>query len=128
MVEEKSFREDLYYRLNVMRILLPSLRERSDDIPALVDFMLQRLRKQRKTKVTQLSPEAMALMKKYPWPGNVRELENVVHRSAVIVKGETILPRDLPRELQAMAEKAPTMEDPAEVGAVAAPIEVEEQP
>lgn len=128
MVEDKSFREDLYYRLNVMRILLPSLRERRDDIPALVDFMLQRLRKQRKTKVTQLSPEAMVLMQKYPWPGNVRELENVVHRSAVIVKGETILPRDLPRELQAMAEKIPAeTADPAALP-IPVPMEAEEQP
>lgn len=100
MVADKTFREDLYYRLNVMRIRLPALRERSEDVPALADFMLQRLSKERKTRVRHMSADAMALMVGYPWPGNVRELENVVHRSAVIAQGEMILPKDLPQELR----------------------------
>lgn len=100
MVAEKTFREDLYYRLNVMRIRLPALRERSEDIPALTDFMLQRLGKERKTRIRHMSADAMGLMVRYPWPGNVRELENVVHRSAVVAQGEMILPKDLPQELR----------------------------
>ncbi|MBN1402965.1 MAG: sigma-54-dependent Fis family transcriptional regulator, partial [Opitutales bacterium] len=77
MVEEKTFREDLYYRLNVVRLRLPSLRERLEDVPPLVDYMLQRLVKNQRTRVTQISPEALAILTRYRWPGNVRELENV---------------------------------------------------
>ncbi len=99
MIAEKSFREDLYYRLNVMRIRLPALRERSEDIPALVDFMIQRMQKNRQTRVRQVSAEALATLQHYPWPGNVRELENVVQRAAVIAKGDTILTKDLPIEV-----------------------------
>ena len=101
MIAEKEFREDLYYRLNVMRIRLPALRERSEDIPALVDFMIQRMQKKRKTRVRQVSSEALTLLRRYPWPGNVRELENVIQRAAVIAKGDTILNKDLPLEVTA---------------------------
>ncbi|MDX2109598.1 MAG: sigma-54 dependent transcriptional regulator [Verrucomicrobiota bacterium] len=100
MVVDKTFREDLYYRLNVMRIKLPSLRERVGDVPQLIDFMLQRLNKERKTKVRQVSTEALALLNRYPWPGNVRELENVIQRSVIVAQGETILPKDLPVEVR----------------------------
>jgi DNA-binding NtrC family response regulator len=99
MVADKSFREDLYYRLNVVRIRLPSLRERLEDVPSLVDFLLQRLVKNQRTRVTQISPEALELLMRYRWPGNVRELENVVQRATVMAKGETILPKDLPPEI-----------------------------
>jgi len=99
MVREKDFREDLYYRLNVFRIRLPSLRERSEDVPDIVDFMLQKLVKERKAKATRLSDEAMALLAKYDWPGNVRELGNVVYHSAVVAQGDVILLKDLPDTL-----------------------------
>jgi two-component system nitrogen regulation response regulator GlnG len=99
LVADKLFREDLYYRLNVVRIKLPPLRERLADVPALVDFMLQRLANDKKLRVRKLSPEALAVLCAYTWPGNVRELENVVYRSGVIAQGDTILVKDLPREI-----------------------------
>lgn len=99
MVEEKSFREDLYYRLNVMRIRIPSLRDRLSDVPALVDFMLQRMQKDRRMKVKRVSDEALRVMMQYSWPGNVRELENTIQRCVVIAQGDTVLKKDLPQEI-----------------------------
>jgi two-component system nitrogen regulation response regulator GlnG len=101
MVADKTFREDLYYRLNVVRVRVPSLRERIEDIPEIVEYMLQKLEKGRKSRVRRVSPEAMEVLKKHRWPGNVRELENVIYRSAVVAQGDTILIRDLPPEMGA---------------------------
>ncbi|MEO0796182.1 MAG: sigma-54 dependent transcriptional regulator [Verrucomicrobiota bacterium] len=101
LVEEGEFREDLYYRLNVVRLRLPSLRERKDDIPALVDYMLQKLGRDRKTHAKRFSADAMGILTVYDWPGNVRELENLVYRSGVVAGGEAILRKDLPEELLA---------------------------
>jgi two-component system nitrogen regulation response regulator GlnG len=112
MVKAKTFREDLYYRLNVVRIKMPALRERGDDIPQIVDFCLQNLVKQKKSRVSKVSPEAMALLTRHRWPGNVRELENVIYRSAVIAPGDAILVTDLPAELRAAAN-APATETAA---------------
>jgi two-component system nitrogen regulation response regulator GlnG len=100
MVRTKTFREDLYYRLNVVRIKMPPLRERLEDIPQIVDFCLQNLLKNKKARVSKVSPEAMNVLGGYTWPGNVRELENVVYRSAVIAQGDAILVKDLPSELR----------------------------
>ncbi len=100
MVKAKTFREDLYYRLNVVRIRMPPLRERGEDIPQIVDFCLQNLVKQRKARVAKVSPEAMAVLTRHKWPGNVRELENVIYRSAVIAQGDAILVKDLPAEIR----------------------------
>ncbi|MFZ9201336.1 MAG: sigma-54-dependent transcriptional regulator [Opitutales bacterium] len=99
MVADRLFREDLFYRLNVFRIRLPALRERREDIPSLVDYMLQRMAAGRKLRARRLSPEALDLLMRHDWPGNVRELENVVHRAGVLAKGEAILAKDLPAEL-----------------------------
>ena len=99
MVRKKSFREDLYYRLNVVRIETPPLRERMEDLPELVDFMLQRLNKKQSTGTTEISKEAMSVLEKYNWPGNVRELENALHSSSVVSKGKRILCKDLPSTL-----------------------------
>lgn len=99
MVKAKTFREDLYYRLNVVRIKMPPLRERAADIPQIVDFCLQKLAKEKKTRVTKVAPEALALLTKHSWPGNVRELENTIYRSAVLAQGNAILVKDLPAEL-----------------------------
>lgn len=99
MVKAKTFREDLYYRLNVVRIRMPPLRDRDDDIPQLVDFCVQNLFKQKKSRVSKVSPEAMAVLTRHKWPGNVRELENVIYRSAVVAQGDAILVKDLPREI-----------------------------
>lgn len=99
MVKEKTFREDLYYRLNVVRIQLPPLRERMEDVGALIDFVLKRLARDSKADAKSISPEALALLSQYSWPGNVRELENLIYRSAVISQGEKILIKDLPLEV-----------------------------
>jgi DNA-binding NtrC family response regulator len=109
MVKAKTFREDLYYRLNVVRIRMPALRDREDDIPQIVDFCVQNLTKQKKARVSKVSPEALAVLTKHRWPGNVRELENVIYRSAVIAQGDTILLKDLPQEIRdAVGATVPT--------------------
>ena len=100
MVKGKTFREDLYYRLNVVRIRVPPLRERASDIPEIVEYMLQTLEKERKSKVRRVSPEVLEILCQHDWPGNVRELENVVYRSAVVAGGDAILIKDLPPEMR----------------------------
>jgi DNA-binding NtrC family response regulator len=107
MVKAKTFREDLYYRLNVVRIKMPPLRERPEDIPQIVDFCLQNLLKQRKARSSKVAPEAMSVLVRHRWPGNVRELENVIYRSAVIAQGETILLKDLPAEIREAVAQQP---------------------
>jgi two-component system nitrogen regulation response regulator GlnG len=119
MVKAKTFREDLYYRLNVVRIKMPPLRDRPEDIPQIVDFCLQTLVKQRKARVGKLAPEAMAVLIRHRWPGNVRELENVIYRSAVIAQGDAILVKDLPVEIRGGADGAP----PAAEAAPGRPVE-----
>ena len=103
IVKSKAFREDLYYRLNVVRIKMPPLRDRMEDIPQIVDFCVQNLVKQRKARTSRVSPEAMAVLTRHAWPGNVRELENVVYRSAVVAQGDAILVKDLPPEIRGTA-------------------------
>lgn len=106
MVKEKTFREDLYYRLNVVRVPLPALRERMEDVPSLVDFMLKRLARDSKTESKHISKEALAVLQSYDWPGNVRELENLIYRSAVMAQGDAILVKDLPEDVvQATSSK-----------------------
>ena len=119
MVRAKTFREDLYYRLNVVRIRMPALRERAEDIPSIVDYVLQTLEKTKKARVKKVAPEAMSVLSRHRWPGNVRELENVVYRSAVIAQGDTVLVKDLPPEIRDTgAEAAPA---PAEAVPVVPP-------
>ncbi|GAB4362066.1 MAG: sigma 54-interacting transcriptional regulator [Deltaproteobacteria bacterium] len=89
------FREDLYYRLNVIPIHIPPLRERKEDIPALVEFFLQRYGKPL-SRTLRMSPEAMEALLRYDYPGNVRELENLIERCVTLAAGETIGPEDLP--------------------------------
>jgi len=113
MVEAKEFREDLYYRLNVVRVRMPSLRDRLSDIPALVDFMLQRLNKKRRGGTTRVSHEAMYYLSHYSWPGNVRELENTIQRCIVVAQGDTILTKDLPAEILGSVP-LPSGDNPAE--------------
>ena len=108
MVKAKEFREDLYYRLNVVRIETPPLRDRLEDIPELTDFMLQRLNKNHSTGTTEISREAMELLLDYNWPGNVRELENVLHSASVISKGKRILTKDLPESVTENHISTPT--------------------
>ena len=95
-VEQKDFREDLFYRLNVVRVALPPLRDRSEDIPLLVDYFLQRFAENEPPAV---QPEAMTLLKNHNWPGNVRELENAIRRALVMTKTGAIQPDTLPPEI-----------------------------
>lgn len=95
-VAAKRFREDLFYRLNVVRINLPPLRERREDIRILAEYFLRKIATQRHMPQLQLSEEAVKAMEAYPWPGNVRELENTVQRATVLATGDVILPKDLP--------------------------------
>ncbi len=94
-----EFREDLYYRINVLPIHLPPLRQRREDIPLLVDFFLQKYCRQMDLPPRQISTEAMRLLEAHDWPGNVRELENVIERSLALSHADTISTRDLPAQL-----------------------------
>ena len=99
-IEEGSFRQDLYYRLNVVQIHIPPLRERREDIPALAKHFLEVLRVRLNKKTSSISPEAMQCLVNYDWPGNVRELENAIERALVVGKQKRIMPEDLPITLQ----------------------------
>ncbi len=95
MMEKGEFREDLFYRLNVVPIHVPPLRERREDIPLLVRHFIRQYSERRKKNVTEISDKAMRALEAYDWPGNVRELENAVERGVVMADGEVIEPRDL---------------------------------
>ncbi|MEA1964010.1 MAG: sigma-54 dependent transcriptional regulator [Candidatus Aerophobetes bacterium] len=99
-VREGVFREDLYYRLNVVIINLPPLKERKEDIPLLVEHFLRRCGSELAGRVKYVPPETMDFLIRYGWPGNARELENVIERGVVMGKGGLILPQDLPSEIQ----------------------------
>lgn len=96
-VRAGNFREDLYYRLNVINLHLPSLRERREDIEPLARHFLQKYARETGKKVTDFSPRALTCLLGYDWPGNVRELQNVIERAVVLSKGESVTPRDFPQ-------------------------------
>lgn len=96
MVSEGTFRQDLFYRLNVINIKTPSLRERRDDIPSLANHFLQKYNHRLNKQIGAISREAMELLKKYDYPGNVRELENIIERTVALEAGATVLPESLP--------------------------------
>jgi transcriptional regulator with PAS, ATPase and Fis domain len=96
LVEEGSFRHDLYYRLNVIRIELPPLRERLEDIPLLVDHFIRKFADQTTRKIDAIEQEALAALMQYRWPGNVRELEHAIERAVLLGKDATIRVKDLP--------------------------------
>jgi two-component system response regulator AtoC len=98
-VKEGRFREDLYFRINVVTVRLPPLRERREDIAMLVGHFLAKLALRERRAPTALSPEALKLLTGYAWPGNVRELENAIERAVAVAKGNVILPSDLPPEV-----------------------------
>ncbi|MBI2162624.1 MAG: sigma-54-dependent Fis family transcriptional regulator [candidate division NC10 bacterium] len=99
LVQQKRFREDLFYRLNVITIQLPSLRERREDIPLLAQNFLGRFATKNGKTITGFTDEAMDLLQSHAWPGNVRELENVIERAVVLTRGSMISPADLPETL-----------------------------
>lgn len=106
LIEEGKFREDLYYRLNVIPIQMPPLRKRRDDIPLLINHFLEKNHTQKHKKIDSVSPEAMSLLSGYDWPGNVRELENVVERAVILTNKNVIMPEDLPSTFQSSSPKS----------------------
>jgi two-component system, NtrC family, response regulator AtoC len=99
-IEAGLFREDLYFRLNVVPVQLPALRERADDIELLVRHFVLKYNKKLKKQVQGFSPEALTALRSYPWPGNIRELENVVERTLLFAENVLIQPSDLPAEVR----------------------------
>lgn len=95
-MQKGTFREDLFYRLNVMQIHLPSLRERTEDIPPLCQLFIERFNGELKKNIASITPAAMSFIMKHPWPGNVRELENVIQRAVVLAEQDVLLPEHLP--------------------------------
>jgi DNA-binding NtrC family response regulator len=95
-IKDGSFREDLFYRLNVISLKMPSLKQRKEDIPLLAEHFLQRFVQETNKNIEKLSREAMDELMLYDWPGNVRELENAIERAVVVGKGRQVLPEHLP--------------------------------
>jgi|UPI00039BDF61 DNA-binding NtrC family response regulator len=109
-VKNKTFREDLYYRLNVITIFVPSLRERIDDLPLFVKHFIQRYAEKLHKPVKNIHQQALAYLKAYHWPGNIRELENVIERAVALSDTDTIMPHDLPDHIiQASPLPPPTI-------------------
>jgi transcriptional regulator with GAF, ATPase, and Fis domain len=106
MVQKGTFREDLYYRLNVIPVQLPTLRKRKEDIPELVQFFLNRLAQENNKKKISIDKEALQALLDYPWPGNIRELENVLERAVVLCDSDRITLNELPF----IQETSPTLE------------------
>lgn len=98
-ITEKQFREDLYYRLNVVKIKVPSLRERKEDIPLLASHFLKVYKTRAQRNITSISNDALDVLTRYEWPGNIRELENTIERAVILSKGDTITSEDLPQNL-----------------------------
>lgn len=99
MVEEEKFRQDLFFRLSVVPVELPPLRERTEDIPVLADFFLHHYCKKNKKDIRGFHPQTLVLLVRYSWPGNVRELENTIERAVILCLGEQITPRELPPQM-----------------------------
>ncbi|WP_456414800.1 sigma-54-dependent transcriptional regulator [Thiolapillus sp.] len=117
MVSEGSFREDLYYRLNVVNIALPPLRERMEDLPLLTEHLLHKINQRLHTRVKNISETAWTRMQGYQWPGNVRELENILTRAAVLCRDDTITPDLLGIDNAVSGQNLPKPVDSKDAGA-----------
>jgi Nif-specific regulatory protein len=120
LISEGTFREDLYYRLNVFSITLPPLRDRLEDLPSLGEHFLQKFAASTGKRMTGFTPAAMTTLASYPWPGNVRELENVIERALILAKGSEITPLDLDFGRRLGAQSSPaalTAAVPAQIAA-----------
>jgi len=106
-IDAGRFREDLYYRLNVVPIDLPPLRERREDIPVLIEYFLKRYSDQNRREVRRIHPEAMRLLRDHDWPGNVRELQNYIERAVVLGEGPEMLVEHLPPQLRGVSTPRP---------------------
>ena len=107
-VKEGSFREDLYYRLSVIEVRIPPLRERREDIPVLVDYFIKSISEENKKDIKGIDDDAMTMLIGYDWPGNVRELKNVIERAVVLAKGEYITVAELPEKIKGAKVKGIT--------------------
>ena len=107
MMEEGRFREDLFYRLHVISIHLPPLRDRKDDIPLLAQHFLGKYGDENRKTGMELAPDVLDLLTDYDWPGNVRELENVIERAVVLSRGDTLTESDLPEAITRSSGAAP---------------------
>ena len=104
-IKEGTFREDLYYRLNVVTIKIPPLRERKDDIPPLIEFFIDLYCNENDREKLEISKEAYDLLMKYNFPGNIRELENIIERAVVLTRGNLITLSDLPLHIRGFKEE-----------------------
>jgi transcriptional regulator with GAF, ATPase, and Fis domain len=91
-IEKDNFRQDLYFRLNVIPVIVPPLRERREDIPVLAEYFLKKYKSEIDTPLTRISKEAIDILVKYDWPGNVREIKNLIHRCTVMIDSEVLMP------------------------------------
>ena len=99
------FREDLYYRLNVVTLDVPPMRERREDIPCLADFFLKQYAAKNRRLIQGFTPRATDLLMRYAWPGNVRELENIIERAVIMSRGNVITPLEFPNDIQELDEE-----------------------
>jgi DNA-binding NtrC family response regulator len=106
MIEDGSFREDLFYRLNVMPIFLPPLRDRIEDLENLAQYFIKRFNKKLDRQITGFSPEALILLKRYGWPGNIRELENIIERCFIVEHGAVITAPSLPDQIKNLRDQS----------------------
>ncbi|MFP4055378.1 MAG: sigma 54-interacting transcriptional regulator [Candidatus Brocadiia bacterium] len=119
MMRQGAFREDLYYRLNVIQILLPPLRDRREDSPALVQRLFEKVRREAGKQETLLTDDARTALGLYDWPGNIRELENALRRAVALTDGAEVRPQDLPEAVRRASPAAPSRERPQrEAGSV----------
>lgn len=126
MVDQGTFREDLFYRLNVVNITLPPLRERTEDLPVLLDHFLRLFAAENGKKLTGFAPEAMDLLLAYRWPGNVRELRNCVERMVVMARGDRLTLKDVPVDLRnAIAEALHGAGPSPEAASTAPPLDID---
>ncbi|MGD8519874.1 MAG: sigma-54 dependent transcriptional regulator [Desulfobacterales bacterium] len=107
-IQAGRFREDLYYRLNVVTVEVPPIRRRREDIPLLADFFLKQYAEKNRRLIKGFTPRATDLLMRYDWPGNVRELENIIERAVIMARGEVITPLEFPNELQKLDEELKT--------------------
>jgi len=109
LIQDGRFRQDLYYRLNVIRLELPPLRERQEDIPLLVDHFIQKFSRQSHRAVTGIEPDALAALMSHRWPGNIRELEHTIERAVLLGTENRITLRNLPPQIIARQDGAPPL-------------------
>jgi DNA-binding NtrC family response regulator len=104
-IDEKKFRDDLYYRINVVEISMPPLRDRKDDIPLLAEYFLQNYSSKSGSDIYNISPQSLAALMQYDWPGNVRELQSAIQRAIAYTNKDTILPESLPSQILSVSTK-----------------------